>query len=256
MTSWRISARAVLGTLGIDVELEGGDAPLALVGPNGSGKTSLLRIIVGAHRPTQAEIEVGGKHLFSTSRSIDLPIEQRRVGYVPQGYGLFPHLRVIDNVAFGLSTGPRKHPRSERRRAALTTLDALDCAHLGDRLPARLSGGEQQRVALARALVIRPAMLLLDEPLAALDAGGRRAVRTFLAERLRALGRPSIVVTHDARDVAAFGGRVAVLDHGRIVQHGSLSDLRAAPASEFVAEFIGNSPPTRAAVIAHAEVAP
>lgn len=228
--SWR--ARIVSDVPSLDVELSGGAGPLALVGPNGSGKTTLLRTLAGARRPRAGRVEVDGIPLFGPD--VDVPIEARRMGYVPQGYGLFPHLRVVDNVAFGLRDGPRV----ARQAAATRMLAALDCAHLARRWPRRLSGGEQQRVALARALVIEPRMLLLDEPLAALDATTRRAVRAFLAEHLRALGRPSIVVTHDARDVAALDAPVCVLEGGRIVQRGSLDALRRDPATDFVAEFV------------------
>lgn len=231
--SWRVNIRADLGTSALNVELEGGLEPLALVGPNGSGKTTLLRIIAGARAVDSGEIEVGGELLLSTSRGVDVPIEARGVGYVPQGYGLFAHLRVVDNVAFGLSL-----PKVERRQKALQMLEHLQCAHLADRLPKRLSGGEQQRVALARALVREPRLLLLDEPLASLDATARRAVRTFLAERLRAMQRPSIVVTHDVRDAEALGARVCVLEGGKIVQTGTVDELRAAPGTDFVAEFV------------------
>lgn len=242
MTSWRVSMRARVGTLNLDVDLQGACTPLALIGPNGSGKTTLLRMVTGALNPIRGEIEVGGTLLFSSRRSISLPSEQRRMGYVPQGYGLFPHLRVIDNVAFGLSTGARKRTQKIRRSAAMAILEELDCVRLAAQFPQRLSGGEQQRVALARALVIEPAMLLLDEPLAALDAGARRTVRVFLTERLRSLGCPSIVVTHDARDVAALEARICVIERGQIIQEGDLEDLRAAPGSDFVAEFVASAP--------------
>ena len=234
---FRVDVAARIGNLDLAIELRGGATPLAIIGPNGSGKTTVLRIIAGALRPYRGDIELGGTTVFGSARGIDLPPEQRSVGYVPQGYGLFPHLRVIDNVAFGLSVGRRKRPRQVRGDVAAEMLAALSCSHLAERMPAHLSGGEQQRVALARALVIEPSMLLLDEPLAALDAGVRRSVRRFVAERLRALSRPSIVVTHDARDVAALDAHVCVLDRGRIVQRGSLAELRAAPANDFVAEF-------------------
>lgn len=237
--SWRVRVATRLGDLALDVDLAGDHGPLALVGPNGSGKTTLLRVIAGAHHPTEGEIEIEGERLLSTSSGIDVPIERRRVGYVPQGYGLFPHLTVLDNVAFGMSTGARRSARDERRKAARRVLDELDGGHLAERLPGGLSGGEQQRVALARALVIEPSMLLLDEPLAALDATARRSVRRLLAQRLRALRRPSIVVTHDVRDVLALGARVCVLEQGRIVQRGEVSDLREDPATDFVAEFVG-----------------
>jgi ABC-type sulfate/molybdate transport systems ATPase subunit len=242
MTGFRVSVSARVGSLELDASLQGERTPLALIGPNGSGKTTLLRIIAGVLVPAFGEIEVGDKVLFDSKRGVDVPSEERCVGYVPQGYGLFPHLRVIDNVAFGLSSGARRRPREVRRQAALAMLKQLECASLASRLPNHLSGGEQQRVALARALVIEPAILLLDEPLSALDASARRAVRVFLADHLRSLGCPSIVVTHDARDVAALRARVCVLEHGRVIQEGSLEDLRHAPGSDFVAEFVNAYP--------------
>ena len=240
---WRVQVRAGVGPLALDVDLEGGAAPLALIGPNGSGKTSLLRIIAGARRPDQGEIEVDGTPFFDSTRSLDLASERRRVGYVPQGYGLFPHLRALDNVAFGLSTGVRRQPRGPRREAALRMLEDLGCGDLAARHPHQLSGGEQQRVALARALVIDPRILLLDEPLAALDATARRSLRVFLTERIRAMGRPTIIVTHDVRDVVALDARICVLEQGQIVQRGDVDALRAAPATDFVAEFVGATLP-------------
>ena len=237
--SWRVQIRASIGALQLDVDLEGDKRPVALVGPNGSGKTSLLRLIAGAHRPETAEISVGERVFFSSSQGVDLAIEERRIGYVPQGYGLFPHLTVIENVAFGLSTSNHHKTPEHRRQIALDMLTELDCAALADRKPGRLSGGEQQRVALARALVIEPVLLLLDEPFAAMDATSRRQLRARLGEGLHANGRPSIVVTHDVRDVIALGASVCVLEAGRIVQRGSVEALRAAPCSDFVAEFFG-----------------
>jgi ABC-type sulfate/molybdate transport systems ATPase subunit len=241
VSRWRASIEVRVGELELAVELDGEAGPLALVGPNGSGKTTLLRVLAGALAPTQAEIELDGEVLTSTRRGIDVAIEDRRVGYVPQGYGLFVHLSALDNVAFGLSTGPRRIARAARRRRAQALLDELGCGELAARAVAGLSGGEQQRVALARALVIEPRLLLLDEPLAALDASTRRAVRARLTEHLREFDGPSILVTHDARDVAALDVPVCVLERGRVVQRGTLDELRAAPASEFVAEFAWGS---------------
>ena len=239
MTHWQVDVRARIGTFELDVELSGGAGPLALIGPNGSGKTTLLRVIAGAITKADGAISVAGATWFDSRRGIALAPEERGVGYLPQGYGLFPHLNVLGNVAFGLSTGKRQEPRAERRERALAMLRALGAADLAERVPARLSGGERQRVALARALVIEPSLLLLDEPLAALDVGARRAVRTFIAERLRGLHCPSIVVTHDVRDVAALGTpTVCVLADGRVVQRGTLAELGAAPANDFVAEFV------------------
>lgn len=237
--SWSASVRARVGDLDLDLSIGGGDAPLALVGPNGSGKTSLLRIIAGLHAPDAGSIEVSGAPVYDDAAGVDVPSEFRRVGYLPQGYGLFPHLSVLDNVAFGLSTGPGRLEPQARRQAAWAALRDLSCTHLAERFPRRLSGGEQQRVALARAIVVRPRLLLLDEPLAALDATARRSVRTFLARHLGELGAPTLMTTHDVRDVRAIDAYVYVLETGRIVQHGRLEALRAAPATDFVAEFLG-----------------
>jgi ABC-type sulfate/molybdate transport systems ATPase subunit len=217
------------------VDLRGDDAPVALVGPNGSGKTTLLRTIAGAYRPTEGAIRVGQETLFDSARGVDVPPERRSVGYVPQGYGLFPHLSALDNVAFaGAAHGI---PREERRKAALDVMQRMGCAHLADRLPARLSGGEQQRVALARAITAEPHMLLLDEPLAALDAPSRRSIRTYLAEHLAERRGPALVVSHEARDVRALGALVYVLERGRVVQSGTADVLARAPETEFVAAF-------------------
>ena len=166
--------------------------------------------------------------LLDTDAGIALPPQSRSIGYVPQGYGLFPHLSARDNVAFGL-TGPG------RRAQAEAMLASLDLTRLADLRPRHLSGGQQQRVALARALVTRPRLLLLDEPLAALDVGARRQMRTLLADHLD--GIPAVVVTHDVRDVRALGEQVAVLSDGAVVQSGSISAVEAAPALPFVAEF-------------------
>lgn len=237
--NWAIDARIRIGTFDLDIKIKGDDAPLAVIGPNGSGKTTLLRVIAGTHRPDRGRLEVRSYCFFDSEQNIDLPSERRRVGYVPQGYALFPHLSAVDNVAFGLGNASPRERLVNRRKRALAMLDALDCSYLADRFPRHLSGGEQQRVALARALVINPNMLLLDEPLAAMDATARRKLRYFLADRLRQLARPSIVVTHDVRDVVALDARVCVLERGRIVQQASMAEIRAAPATDFVAEFVG-----------------
>lgn len=243
MSAWRASVRTRVGDFRLDVDLEAQAGVLALIGPNGSGKTTLLRALTGAIEVEAAEVLVGDEVLESSARGIRLPIEQRRVGYVPQGYGLFPHLRVLQNVAFGRAVGPAKLEPAKRVHEARSMLRDLDCEHLADRRVRGLSGGEQQRVALARALVSEPRLLLLDEPLSALDATSRRSVRSFLAERIASFGRPTILVTHDVRDVEAFEAVVVALESGRLVQRGSLDALARAPASDFIAEFIGASHP-------------
>lgn len=237
--SWSVQVRAELGRFSMDVSLEGDrSTPVALVGPNGCGKTTLLRVIAGAHRPQSGVICFEGRTLFDAAQGVDVPIEARRVGYVPQGAGLFPHLNALDNVAFGLVARDRRSTRAQRRAEALGMLTSLGCEALASRSPGTLSGGERQRVALARALVTEPAVLLLDEPLAAIDVASRRRLRVFLAEHLRAQARPTLLVTHDVRDVAALGATVCVLEGGRVVQQGDLDALRAAPVNDFVAEFV------------------
>ena len=227
-----------VGALDLDVRLGGGGRAVALVGPNGSGKTTLLRTIAGAHRPVRGTIAVGDRVLFDSARGIDLPPEKRRVGYVPQGYGLFPHLRVLDNVRFGLAGSSRRD--NGARASALAVLEQLEADHLAARWPDTLSGGERQRVALARALVTEPHILLLDEPLAALDAAARRAMRRRLAHRLAESGVPALVVTHDVHDIVALDAEVLVIEEGRIVQRGSAASLATHPATEFVAEVFGS----------------
>ena len=239
MTSWQVMVRARRGELDLDVAFEGGAQPIALVGPNGSGKTSVLRAIAGVFALRDARITVGDTILEDTSSGVRVPIEERRIGYVPQGFALFPHLTVLENVEFGLSTGKNRLPPEERSRRALQMLSDLNCASLARRSVEHLSGGEKQRIALARSLVLEPGLLLLDEPLAALDATLRRTLRKFLAERLRIFRGPSITVTHDVRDVAALGAQVVALENGRVVQQGPLSLIQQRPANEFLAEFVG-----------------
>ena len=234
--SWSALLKREIAGFALGAELAGGPCVTALVGPSGSGKTTCLRALAGALE-VQGRIEVNGDTWLDSAAGVHRAIEHRKVGYVPQGYGLMPHLDVLDNVAFGLSLGARKRGRSERRERAMELLDALGCPELADRRVVGLSGGEQQRVALARAMVIEPALLLLDEPLAALDPATRRAVRASLREHLAAFDVPTVLVTHDHRDITAFDAPVLVLDRGAVVQTGALSDLRAAPVNAFVAEL-------------------
>ncbi|AUX22354.1 molybdenum ABC transporter ATPase [Sorangium cellulosum] len=238
-----VSLKARIGRLSLEVQLAAGDGPFVLVGPNGAGKTSLLLMVLGVVSPRRGRILLNGRPLFDADRGIDLPPEERGLGYLPQSYGLFPHMSALENVEFALACrDPGQAPRA-RRDEALGRLEDLGVAELARRRPASLSGGERQRVALARALAARPEALLLDEPLAALDAGARRRVRTFVAEYLRELGMPALVVTHDPADAAAIGGRVAVLEGGRLIQQGSFDELRERPGSPFVAEFVASGCP-------------
>jgi molybdate transport system ATP-binding protein len=236
-----VAVVASVGPLSIRAAFDTASGPVALIGPNGSGKTSLLRLILGVLRPTSGRIVLDGEAVFDSEANIDVPTEDRRFGYLPQGYGLFPHLNVVENVEFGLLDDPLLGSSKARRRRARELLAELDVEQLAERKPVLLSGGERQRVALARALARRPRALLLDEPLAALDPGARHRVRKFLGEYLAELGLPTIIVTHDRRDAEAVARTLVVVEAGRIVQLGTLDELRAQPASAFLAEFQGTT---------------
>jgi molybdate transport system ATP-binding protein len=204
--------------------------PTILVGPNGAGKSTLLRAILGAVPVRRGRIALEGRTLLDTARGLSLPTEDRRVGWVPQEYALFPHLSVLENVAFA-------RPGAAGRSAARAMLAELDLLPLAARRPDALSGGERQKVALARALAAGPHALLLDEPLAALDATTRDATRKFLGDALRRLNIPSLVVTHAMADVVALGGPVVLLEGGRVRSVGSLAALRSSPPSEFARDL-------------------
>jgi molybdate transport system ATP-binding protein len=208
---------------------------LALAGPSGAGKTTILRLIAGTLKPDRGRIALTDQVWVDTARGVWLAPEQRRCGYVFQDYALFPHLSAWRNVAYGL----RGVPRSERRPRAVALLERFGLAGRADARPAELSGGERQRVALARALAPEPSVLLLDEPLAALDPRTRASAARELAETLHALEVPSLLVTHDFNEAALLGDEIGVIDAGRIIQRGSATDLAAAPATAFVADFTG-----------------
>jgi molybdate transport system ATP-binding protein len=232
----RVEARARLGALDLDVALEtppGGC--LALAGPSGAGKTSILRVVAGLLRPREGRVACGEEVWLDTARGIDVPPEERRCGYLFQEYALFGHLRAWQNVAYGL----RDTPRAERRRRAHELLERFGVGELADARPRTLSGGERQRVALARAVARRPAALLLDEPLAALDPRTRAGAGRELAALLRDAEVPALLVTHDFTEAALLGDRVGIVDRGRVIQAGTAGELAAAPASAFVADFTG-----------------
>ena len=201
---------------------------VALVGPSGAGKTSVLRVIAGLLVPSRGRVSLDGERWLDTEQGLSLPPERRRVGLVFQDYALFPHLTVSGNVAFGAG-----------RRAVDELLERFRIAHLASAHPEELSGGERQRVALARALAREPAVLLLDEPLAALDAHTKSEVRHELAELLRELALPTLLVTHDYEDAAALADEVGVLVEGRLRQLGPPAELVARPRDAFVASFTG-----------------
>jgi ABC-type sulfate/molybdate transport systems ATPase subunit len=204
-------------------------ATMALVGPSGAGKSTVLRVVSGLLRPQRGSVELGGHVWLDTDKAVDVPPERRRVGYLFQEYALFPHLDVLANVRFGTRRGMPVDELLERFRIS----------HLVRARVQELSGGERQRVALARALALDPGVLLLDEPLSALDAHTKAAVRTELHELLRDLALPTILVTHDFEDAAALADSVGVIVDGQILQAGTAAELVASPAGSFVASFTG-----------------
>ena len=213
--------------LGISLSI--GSETVALVGPSGAGKTTVLRAIAGLRRPDRGRIALGDRAWFDAAAKVDLPPERRSVGLVFQEYALFPHMTVRANVAFG----------GEARVDEL--LERRLIAHLAGERPGALSGGERQRVAVARALARDPDVLLLDEPLSALDAHTRATVRGELQDVLSELALPTLAVTHDFRDAAALAGRIGVIVDGRLRQEGSAAQLVAQPADAFVAAFTGGN---------------
>ena len=204
-----------------------------LLGPSGCGKTTTLRMIAGFIAPTAGRIRLGGKDITM------LPPWKRDTGMVFQSYALFPHLTVAQNVAFGLEM--RKIPTSDIPKRVTEALRLVRLAGLADRLPRQLSGGQQQRVALARALVIRPDVLLLDEPLSNLDAKLRELVRVEIRELQHKLGITTVMVTHDQEEALIMADRLVVMSDGAVRQVGSQRDLYERPADRFVAGFVGRS---------------
>ena len=204
-----------------------------LVGPSGSGKSTILKIIAGLLQPTSGTVLFEGKDVTWLSP------EKRNIGMVFQHYALFPNMSVLENVEFGLRVRGVAAP--ERRKQAEKALEIVQIASLGHRRIHQLSGGQQQRVALARAVVFQPDILLLDEPLSALDAKIRHELRSELARLLREFGITSVYVTHDQQEAMSLGDQVVVLDKGEIMQKGSPFEVYSRPANEFVAGFIGSA---------------
>ena len=205
----------------------------AMLGPSGSGKTTCLRLIAGFEQPSAGEIEIFGQ---PSSR---IPPYRRPVNTVFQDYALFPHLNVIDNVAYGLKIAGQS--REKRRRVALDVLELVALPDFGDRKPSQLSGGQRQRVALARALVNQPKVLLLDEPLGALDLKLREQMQDELKNLQRKLGITFVFVTHDQGEALSMADRIAVFNDGRIQQVGTPKEVYDAPDTPFVADFVGSS---------------
>jgi molybdate transport system ATP-binding protein len=232
-----VEVRHPLGRIALDVRLDAGHETLALIGPSGSGKTSVLLSIAGLLEPEWGRVSIAGRPEVDTERSINMRPEERRVGMVFQDGALFPNMSVARNVAYGLY--PRPLSRAERKARVAETLGRFRISTLASAKPTSISGGERQRVALARAVATTPDVLLLDEPLSALDSVTKAHVAAELAQWLADLRLPTILVSHDFSDVVGLADRVAVIEEGHIVQAGTTSEVLRAPKSAFVAAFAG-----------------
>jgi putative spermidine/putrescine transport system ATP-binding protein len=220
----------VVALAGIDLDVPSGEF-VSFLGPSGCGKTTALRIVAGFDRPTAGQVLIDGKDVTR------VPPNRRDIGMVFQAYSLFPNMTAARNVEFGLRV--RKESRGGRRQRAQELLELVGLGHAADRYPHQLSGGMQQRVALARALAIEPRLLLLDEPLSALDAKVRVQLREEIRRIQTRLEITTIYVTHDQEEALSISDRVAVLSHGRIEQIGTPAEIYGSPATPFVAEFVG-----------------
>src|SRR5205807_1596481 len=234
----RAGLRLDLGRFDLDVELavEPGEVA-ALLGPNGAGKTTVLRALAGLLPLAEGRVVLDGQVLEDTASRIHVAVERRPIGMVFQEYLLFPHLSVLENVAFGLRS--RGVGRAAARRAAAAWLERLGLPTVADARPSTLSGGQQQRVALARALATDPRMLLLDEPLSALDVSVRAEVRRDLRRHLREFPGVNLLVTHDPLEAVALADRLIVLEGGRVLQTGTPAEVTEHPRSPYVADLVG-----------------
>jgi len=222
----------VVAVDGVDLEIRAGEF-FTMLGPSGSGKTTTLRLIAGFERPDEGRIELGGADVS------DRPPYARDVNTVFQDYALFPHMTVAQNVEYGLKV--KRVPKAERSGRVEEALRIVQLAGFGSRKPAQLSGGQQQRVALARAIVNRPSVLLLDEPLGALDLKLRQGMQIELKRIQQEVGITFVYVTHDQEEALTMSDRIAVFNHGRIEQIGGAVDVYERPSTEFVAGFVGVS---------------
>jgi spermidine/putrescine ABC transporter ATP-binding subunit len=234
----------IIAVRDVDLDVRPGEL-MTLLGPSGCGKTTTLRMIAGFQEPSSGKILIAGRDVTH------VPANQRDIGFVFQNYALFPHLTIFGNVAYGLQV--RNKSASEIQRAVAEALELVGLAGFGERLPNELSGGQQQRVALARAIIIRPRVLLFDEPLSNLDAKLRVSMRGEIRSLQQALRITTVYVTHDQEEAMAISDRIAVMAAGRIVQLDTAEALYRRPSSAFVAGFIGRANLLHATVISVSE---
>jgi molybdate transport system ATP-binding protein len=230
--------RLELGTLDLDVDIEVADGEVvALLGPNGAGKTTTLRCIAGLQPIDHGRISLDGASLDDPAADVFVPPHERPIGVVFQDHVLFPRLSAVDNIAFGLRA--RGTPKADARAAATAWLARVGLADQAGAKPRALSGGQAQRVALARALAIEPRLLLLDEPLAALDAQRRVDVRTELRNHLATFAGARLLITHDPIDAIVLADRLVIIEDGRVTQAGTTDEVVARPRSRYVAQLVG-----------------
>ncbi len=223
---------------GLDFEVEEGKL-CTLLGPSGCGKTTTLRMIAGLERPTMGVIRIGGTIVYDAASGVMLPANKRPIGMVFQSYAIWPHMTVIQNVAFPLTVGQDRQPRQRVRERALAMLDLVGLADEAERSASSLSGGQQQRVALARALIREPKVLLLDEPLSNLDAQLRERMRGEIRGLQQTLGITAVYVTHDQNEALAVSDVIMLMNKGAIVETGAPQQIYRRPRAEFTANFIG-----------------
>ena len=238
MTGLQVAAGCDVGTFSLDVEMTARDGEVvAVIGPNGSGKSTLLRAVAGLQPLSRGTIRLGDRTLDDAGAGVFVPARERRVGMVFSDVRLFPSMTALDNVAFGLRA--RGVANRAARAAAAQWLERLGIGDLGRRRREQLSGGQAQRVAIARALACEPDVLLLDEPLAALDVATRSEVQTALSAHVASFGGPTLLVTHDPLEAVLLASRIVVLERGRVVQAGTPVEVTNRPATPYVARVVG-----------------
>jgi molybdate transport system ATP-binding protein len=231
----RIKVRKTLRDYTLDADIESDSGVSVLMGSNGSGKTTVLNLVAGITSPDLGSIEVSGEALFDSKSGKDVPMEQRNVGYVFQNYALFPHMSVYDNVAFGLRM--RKTPAPEIDRKVRAELEGMGLWELRNVKVSRLSGGQKQKVALARCLIIKPSLLLMDEPLSALDVEMQAAMRGIIRQRITSERIPAIIVTHSLLDAVELADRVFVMEHGMVAASGTPDEMLVKGKNKFIDSF-------------------